>query len=262
MIPNASRCHPAPSTAPRTGWGRLLAAAALVMGLQAHAAPMTLHIQGLFTATSSQATLNSAAANALAMTVNGTNSWNQLRDISLTLALDFDDQLNQTHPSVDTWVWSYDNISALRIQLGNAQIASVAAPGASLGSITVGATSTTTAPALSNGMLLRLGQAWSRTGTPPAYSFPGGTPQVSGNGLYEHYFRTAFDQNAGNRVLDFWGILASTDALTGGLPTGRWRMTDFTVTPAAAGPASSLPEPGTLSLLVLAVAALMTLRRR
>lgn len=241
-----------------------VATCVLFAGLPAQAAPMTLHINGLYTATNSQATLNSAAANALAQSVNGTSSWNQLRDISLSLALDFDDTLTQTHPSSNVWNWSYDSISALRIQLGNAHFATEAAAGASLGSVRVGATSTDTAPVLNDGLLLNLSQPWSRSGTPAAYSFPGATPQVSGGGLYEHYFRTAFDQNAGNRVLDFWGILASTDGLNGGLPTGRWRLTDFEVTPQDTGPVSSVPEPSTVSLLVLALAASMVLggRRR
>lgn len=239
-------------------------AAALLAVLPAQAAPMTLLINGLYTATNSQATLNSAAANALAQSVNGTGSWNQLRDISLSLALDFDDQLTRTNPSVGTWVWSYDHISALRIQLGNAHFATTAATGTSLGSVRVGATSTDTAPALTNDLLLSLSQPWSRSGTPSAYSFPGATPQISGGGLYEHYFRTAYDQHTGNRVLDFWGLLASTDALNGGLPTGRWRLTDFEVTPQDIGPVSSVPEPSTTSLLVLALAVSMVLggRRR
>ena len=230
----------------------------------AQAAPMTLHINGLYTATNSQATLNSAAANALAQSVNGTGSWNQLRDISISLALDFDDHISVTNPSAGTWVWSYDSISALRIQLGNAHFATQAAAGTSLGSVRVGATSTDVAPSLTNGLLLNLSQPWTRSGSPAAYSFAGATPQVSGGGLYEHYFRAAFDQNAGNRVLDFWGILASTDGLNGGLPTGRWQLTDFDVTPLQTGPVASVPEPSTASLLVLALAAGMVLggRRR
>lgn len=239
-----------------------MAACTLFAGLPAQAAPMTLHINGLYTATNSQATVNSAAANALAQSVNGTNSWNQLRDISISLALDFDDTLTQTHPSSNVWNWSYDSVSALRIQLGNAHFATEAAAGTSLGSVRVGATATDTAPALTADLLLNLSQPWSRSGSPQAYSFAGATPQVSGGGLYEHYFRTAFDQHTGNRVIDFWGILASTDGLSGGTPTGRWRLTDFEVTPLDTGPVSSVPEPSVLSLLVLGLAALMTLRRR
>lgn len=228
----------------------------------AQAGLVTLRIQGLYTATNSQATLNSAAANALANVVNGGTSWNQLRDVPLTLALDIDDQMTRTQQASNVWLWSFDTVHALRIDLGNAHFETAAAPGASLGYVSVGATSVDVAPDLSSGMLLRLGQPWTRSGTPAAYSFPGATPQVSGQGLYEHHFRTAQDFNAGNRVLDFWGTLASTDALTGGLPTGRWRLTDFEVTPLDTGPVSSVPEPSTLSLFVLAIAALMTLRRR
>lgn len=252
--PSAQRLH------------RAAAAAALLLGLQVHAAPVTLHIQGSFTATNSAATRTSAAANALAASVNGTSSWNTLANIPLSFEIDLDDALTRVQLSSNAWNWFMDDISEVRIQLGNARFSTQGAGGNSLGSILVGATDTDAAPApaLGTGMLLRMSQPWSRdTSVSPApYSFAGATAQASGGGLYEHYFRTAFDQNAGNRVLDFWGILASNDSLVGSLPTGRWQMTDFDVTPLDTGPVSNVPEPSTVSLLVLALAALMALRRR
>lgn len=244
--------------------GRLAwATATLLLGLQAHAAPVTLHIQGSFTATNSAATRNSAAANALAASVNGTSSWNALSNIPLAFDIDLDDTVTRVQLSSNVWNWFLNDISEVRIQLGNARFATQGTGSNSLGSILVGATDTEAAPApaLGTGMLMRMNQPWSRNTaiSPAPYSFPGATAQVSGGGLYEHYFRGAFDQNVGNRVLDFWGILASNDSLVGGLPTGRWQMTDFDVTPRDIGPGNSLPEPTTLSLLVLALAASMVL---
>lgn len=251
------------------GTTRLAAAAAIaVLSLRAQAAPVTLHIQGSFTATNSAATLNSAAAKALAASVNGTSSWNTLANIPLSFELDLDDTLTRTQLAVNNWNWFMGGITELRISLGNAHFSTRGTGSDSLGSILVGATDTDNAPApaLSTGMLLRLGQPWTRNTavTPVPYSFAGATPQVSGDGLYEHFFRTAYDAGEGNRTLDFWGTLASTDALTGGLPTGRWRLTDFEVTAQAGSPAASVPEPSTASLLVLALAVSMVLggRRR
>lgn len=244
------------------------AAAALLLCLQAQAAPVTLHIQGSFTATNSAATRNSAPANALAASVNGTSSWNALANIPLSFEIDLDDTLTRTQLSSNVWNWFLGDISEVRIQLGNAHFSTQGAGGNSLGSILVGATDTDAAPApaLSNGMLLRMSQPWSRdTSVSPApYSFAGATAQVSGAGLYEHFFRTGFDANAGNRTLDFWGTLASNDSLVGGLPTGRWQMASFDVTPQDIDPVSTVPEPSTTSLLVLALAASMVLggRRR
>lgn len=259
-----------PTTAPfkLPGWRALLAggAAALLACLPAQAAPVTLHIQGSFTATNSAATLNSAPAKALAAMVNGTSSWNALADIPLSFEIDLDDTLTKVQLSSNNWNWFMDDITEVRIQLGNAHFASRGSGGNSLGSILVGATDTEAAPApaLSTGMLLRMGQPWTRdtTVSPPPYSFAGATPQVSGGGLYEHYWRYANDLGVANRILDFWGTLASNDSLTNSLPTGRWRMTDFEVTPQDTGPVSTVPEPTTASLLVLALAALMALRRR
>lgn len=246
----------------------LLAAAGICLGLglPAHAAPVTLHIQGSFTATNSAATRNSAAANALAASVNGTAIWNALANIPLSFEIDLDDSLTRVQLSSNAWNWFMDDISAVRIQLGNAHFSTQGAGGASLGSILVGATDTDAAPApaLGTGLLLRMSQPWSRdtSASPVPYSFAGGTPQVSGGGLYEHFMRTAYDLGPANRVLDFWGTLASTDSLYGGLPTGRWQMTDVRVTPLDAGPGNSLPEPSTVSLLALALAASMVLGAR
>jgi hypothetical protein len=261
---------PSPLHPQRTHWLRglapLAAAAALCLALPAQAAPVTLHLQGSFTATNSAASLNSAAAKALAGSVNGTSSWNTLSNIALSFEIDLDDTLTRTQLATNTWNWFLDDITEIRIQLGNAHFATRGSGGNSLGSILVGATDTEAAPApaLSTGMLLRMSQPWSRdtTVSPVRYSFAGATPQVSGGGVYEHFFRTAYDASEGNRVLDFWGTLASNDSLTSSLPTGRWRLTDFGVTPQAVDPAGSVPEPSTLSLLVLALAALMALRRR
>lgn len=249
-----------------------LCSAAAMHGLPAGAAPMTLHIEGLFTATNSQSTRNSASANALAQVVNGSSSWNALANVALRLELDYDDVLSVSTPSANAWVWSYTQISALRIQLGNAQFSTQAAAGSSLGKVIVGATSTPTAPELSSGLLLDLLQPWSRSGSPPAYSFAGATPQTSGNALYEHYFRTLYDFSTGNRVLDFWSTLAASDALNGGLPTGRWGLSSFSVspqqddTPPDSGngtpPANGVPEPGTLLLGGLGLSALLAARKR
>lgn len=250
-----------------TRWQAPLACAiALLASLPTRAAPVTLHIQGSFTATNSAVTLNSAAAKALAASVNGTSSWNALSNIPLSFEIDLDDTLTRTQLATNNWNWFLDDITEVRIQLGSAHFATRGTGGNSLGSILVGATDTESAPApaLGTGMLLRMSQPWTRNTavTPTPYSFAGATPQVSGGGLYEHFFRTAYDASEGNRVLDFWGTLASNDSLVGGLPTGRWRMTDFEVTPQDASPVNSVPEPSTGSLLVLAVALLMTLRRR
>lgn len=245
---------------------RTAAAAALLLALQAHAAPVTLHIHGSFTATNSAATRTSAPANALAASVNGTSSWNALANIPLSFEIDLDDAPTKVQLSSNVWNWFLDDITELRIQLGNARFSTRGTGGSSLGAILVGATDTEAAPApaLGNGMLLRMGQPWSRDPAvfPVPYSFPGATPQVSGGGLYEHFFRTAYDASEGNRILDFWGTLASSDTISGGLPTGRWQLSDFNVTPLDVGPVNTVPEPSTLSLLVLALAALMALRRR
>lgn len=263
-MPHDTSLHTAATRGIRQPWRALLAgvASAWLLSLPAQAAPLTLHIDGLFTATNSSATRNSTAANALAASVNGSNSWNQLSNIALSLELDFDDQLTRTTPSAGTWVWSYDSVQAVRIQLGNAHFATEAAAGTSLGSIRVGATSTDSAPALNDGLLLDLTQPSPFSGSPRVYSFPEATPQVSGGGLYEHYFRTAFDQHTGNRVLDFWGVLASTDALNGGLPTGRWSLTDFEVTTWVDTPANHVPEPAGWTLCAVALLAWRRARRR
>jgi len=252
----------------RQPWRALLAgiASAWLLSAPAQAAPVTLHIQGSFTATNSAVSLTSVPAKALAASVNGTSSWNGLANIPLSFEIDLDDSITRVQLSSNSWNWFMDDITEVRIQLGNAHFSSRGTGGNSLGSILVGATDTDAAPApaLSTGMLLRMGQPWSRdtSVSPPPYSFPGATPQVSGGGLYEHYWRAASDLGEGNRVLDFWGTLASNDTITGGLPTGRWRMTDFQVTAQDPGPVSSLPEPSTVSLLLLALAASMVLGAR
>ena len=41
--------------------------------------------------------------------------------------------------------------------------------------------------------------------SPPPYSFPGATPQVSGGGQYEHFFRTAYDANTQKKTPFFEG---------------------------------------------------------
>jgi hypothetical protein len=244
---------------------------ALAGALPAAAAPVTLQIQGLFTATNSNATLNSAAAKALATSVNGSTSWNTLSNIALRFEIDLDDTPVKTQTSSNVWNWFLQDIDELRIQLGNAHFSTRGAGGDSLGSVLIGATDTEAAPApaLSTGMLMRMSQPWTRnTAVSPApYSFAGATPQVSGGGLYEHHFRTAYDFHVGNRVLDFWGTLASNDSLFGGLPTGRWQMSSFSVTPREADPPTTpptagVPEPGTWALSLVALLAMASSRRR
>ena len=208
---------------------------ALALALPAAAAPVTLHIQGSFTATNSAVTLNSAAAKALAASVNGSASWNTLANIPLSFEIDLDDTPFSTQISSNVWNWFLDDITEIRIQLGNAHFATRGSGGQSLGAVMLGATDTETAPAPApgTGLLLRMSQPWSRDASvsPPPFSFAGATPQVSGGGLYEHFFRTAYDLGPGSRVLDFWGTLASNDSQVGGLPTGRWTMGSVAVTP-------------------------------
>lgn len=244
---------------------------ALAGAMPAAAAPVTLQIQGLFTATNSSSTLNSAAAKALATSVNGSTSWNTLSNIALRFEIDLDDTPVKKQAASNVWNWFLEDIDELRIQLGNAHFSTRGAGGNSLGSVMIGATSTEAAPApaLSNGMLLDLRQPWTRnTAVSPApYSFAGATPQVSGGGLYEHHFRTAYDFSAANRVLDFWGTLASNDSLFGGLPTGRWQMSSFSLTPRETDPpttppTSGVPEPGTWALSLFALLALAGCRWR
>jgi hypothetical protein len=244
---------------------------ALAGALPAAAAPVTLQIQGLFTATNSNATLNSAAAKALATSVNGSTSWNALSNIALRFEIDLDDTPVKRQAASNVWNWFLEDIDELRIQLGNAHFSTRGDGSNSLGSVKIGATSTEAAPApaLSTGMLLDMWQPWTRnTAVSPApYSFAGATPQVSGGGLYEHHFRTAYDFSAANRVLDFWGTLASNDSLFGGLPTGRWQMSSFSVTPRETDPpitppTSGVPEPGTWALSLFALLALAGCRRR
>lgn len=242
-------------------------AASLVIGLPAQAAPVTLHIQGSFTATNSAVTLNSAAAKALAASVNGSSSWNTLANIPLSFEIDLDDTPYSTQLSTNAWNWFLDDITEIRILLGNAHFATRGSGGQSLGAVMLGATDTETAPAPApgTGLLLRMSQPWSRDAsvTPPPFSFAGATPQVSGGGLYEHFFRTAYDLGPGNRVLDFWGTLASNDSQVGGLPTGRWTMGSVAVTPRQPDDTgNSVPEPGTWALSLAALLALATRRPR
>lgn len=238
-----------------------LASTALAPGVPAVAAPVTLHIQGSFTATNSNVTANSAAAEALATSVNGTASWNALANIALSFEIDLDDTPEKTQLSTNVWNWFLRDITEVRIQLGNAHFTTRGSGGDSLGAVMLGATDTEAAPAPvpGLGLLLRISQPWSRDAavSPPPYSFAGATPQVSGGGNYEHFMRTACDLGPGNRVLDFWGTLASNDSLVGGLPTGRWTMGSVAVTPRQPeAPGNSVPEPASWALSLAGLLAL------
>lgn len=257
----------------RPGRGcRLLCAALFVLtALPAVASPMLLRVQGQYTPS------NAPASGApLAQAINGASSWAAMGTVAMTLELRYDSQLSSTsfNPSLGTFTWSYDTVQALHLQLGNAQFRSTAADGASLGRIVLGPAAVA-APELKtggyDGFLFSLSQPWSRSGTPPVYSFPGATPQTSADGRYDYYFRTLYDFSGTNRVLDFWALHAASDTLYSGLPTGRWGMTGFTVEsiqdspppdpdPADPLPPTGVPEPGSLALAMLGLL-LLSLRR-
>lgn len=213
----------------------------------ATAAPMTLFVDGMFSATST----NTASHAEFAKLVWGTAGvWSNGASAAARFEIDFDDTLTATPFNSTQSMFALETITGLRLQLGNVTLSSSGLAAAS--KIDFGLRDNDDVPDLlsGDGFALLMQQAWTRDSA-GAYTLPGATEAVSGNGLYSYSF-SALQATGGSPALEIRALKTADDKLAGGNPTGRFVQSGWHV--AAAGDGGSVPEPGSLLLVALALA--------